>query len=224
MRIRRASPWFVSSALLIAACGSNDASSSPVLTIRSASQGIINGVKDTNTANDNVVAVWAVISDSEAGLCTGTLIAPKVLITARHCVSQMNVEGIDCSGNEVGADYPPSILKVAVGTDPMNQSYPFSAQGVKIFHANTNDLCSNDIALIVLNNNLQISKGLTPRPIRVLSAPTVGEKFTSIGYGKTSTNPYATNDTGVRYIKNNVQITARDYFEFIGTQSICQGD
>lgn len=222
MRIRRASPWFVSAALLIlAACGSNDGpnTSTPV-PVRQATSPIINGTKDSGTANDSVVLLYA---QSAGAMCTGTLIAPKVIVTARHCVSNMKVEYVTCpEGHEAGADFTPSDIKVAIGVDPLNLSYPFAAQGTKIFHPSTDSLCSNDIALLVINNNLQSLKGLTPRPIRVLSKPISGETFTSIGYGLT--NPNNQDSAGTRYYKKNVQVTEVSYFEFIGTQSICQGD
>ncbi len=44
-------------------------------------QAIIDGVPDTDPAHMAVVAIW-----DEAALCSGTLIAPRVVLTAGHCL------------------------------------------------------------------------------------------------------------------------------------------
>jgi len=63
---------------------------------------------------------------------------------------------------------------------------------------------------------------VTPLPVRLEAAYAKGEKFRAIGYGLTDQNDE--NSSGVRYYRDDVQMTSVLSNEFIGTRSICSGD
>ena len=85
------SQWIVSSllatTLIVAACGS-----SPGVTFDATGAGIVNGkplharaTSKKEPLADSVVALVAKNADSES-LCTGTILAPDIILTAAHCV------------------------------------------------------------------------------------------------------------------------------------------
>src|SRR5207249_4339434 len=69
---------------------------------------IVRGVADRGR-DPAVVAV----DIAGEGLCTGTLVGPNVVLTARHCVSK-TVEAVDCPSSkpQISDNYAPSDLSV----------------------------------------------------------------------------------------------------------------
>src|SRR6185295_7441759 len=90
-------------ALLLGACGSADSTTERV---GQESAAIIHGGVDT-TVHDSVVYIFIELPGGYGAACTGTLIAENVVVTARHCVSE-----IDESVNPptVGKDYTASTV------------------------------------------------------------------------------------------------------------------
>ncbi|MFO0569395.1 MAG: S1 family peptidase [Polyangiaceae bacterium] len=192
------------------------------------SESIIGGVDDSGgSAHPSVVMITM-----GGGACTATVIAPKLLITARHCVSQNVTQGIGCdidgnstNGDHVGNNYTPSSIKVYTGVNPQFWGSPV-AVGAQLFVTPGKNLCNNDIALIVLN---QAVAGVTPAKIRTTYPPQLGELVTAVGYGAINDNQMG---SGTRRRRTNVKLLSvgKDWNELIGdgeiaaTQSICSGD
>ncbi len=189
---------------------------------------IIGGVTDSGTGAHPAV----VFLTHQGYSCTGTLIAPKLVLTARHCVSTNITQGIGCdiygasqNGDHVGADYTPSTIQVRTGVSPSFGGSP-AAVGAQVFHPPGNNLCNDDIALIVLN---QAITSATPQKIRYTYAPQIGELATAVGYGGTSESG---NGAGTRRRKPNVPIISvgQDWNELNGAnelsagQGVCPGD
>ena len=210
--------------LVFAGCSGGDPT--PPAT-SSVSEAIIGGVTDSGTgAHPSVVMLT-----NPGGACTGSLIAPKLVLTARHCVSQNITQGIGCdiygtssNGDHVGADYSPSSFSIYTGVNP-NWGSPV-AKGAQLFHVSGKNLCNDDIALIVLDKAVT---GLTPLPIRLDFGPQIGELLTAVGYGAVNDNQVG---AGTRRRRANVPVRSvgQDWNELNGVgefstgQAVCSGD
>jgi MYXO-CTERM domain-containing protein len=171
-------------------------------TVEEAEQEIIGGINSDDSQNS--VVRLTLRSDGGIYMCSGTLIAPNLVLTARHCVSMTaeanvgcNQAGVGDSGGQVFGDYAADELIVTLGlTRPsrmrndMGMMMPFDLgvrpHGMKLYHDDGTNLCNHDLALILLDQsfpNAPIS------PIRLDGPPTVGETFTAVGWGVTDKSP-----------------------------------
>ncbi len=221
MRIAPCVP-LLSLAIVLPACGNQD----PRVLVEDTdqrSEPIIGGVLDSDTSHDGVVLLYA----QSGGMCTGSLISQPgqkgVILTARHCVSNVVSEYVTCS-NDVAGDLYPGSIYVLQGTSPTENSV--IGRGEKLFHVGGTSLCNADIAVMVMQGPVS---GIQPLRVRTEKSTAIGEKFTAIGYGLT--NPNSQYSAGRRYIRENVTVTdlGPKYYglyekEFLGTTSICQGD
>src|SRR5262249_23593254 len=121
-------------------------------------------------------------------VCSGALIAPNIVATARHCVADPFAGPIRCGHSPIGAAYPPRAIDVST-TLSSDNSLPSEAGA---HHAvvdvrvvpDGNDTCGFDVALLVLADVVSTgeAKPLVPRfapPLRD------GDGYAAIGYGAT---------------------------------------
>lgn len=181
----------LSLALLTVACSSGGVegglASENVSTV---GQRIVNGTPSTS-ADDFVVR----INIGGGGLCTGTMIAPNLVLTARHCVSNMN-ENSECG--TFTSNMNPTSFTIALGPNAGTGSV---ARGTKLFTetgTGTNSGCSHDIALIQLDKAVPGAKIAKVR----LYALAVGEAARTVGYGESGNG----NLTPGRYAKAGIKV------------------
>ncbi len=152
-------------------------------------------------------AVLMVQSNTGTSLqnCTGTLVAPNLVITARHCVSNYVDLKFTCDssgnlvsgpGGQMGTLLAASAISIRKGTF---QKPVKLATGTQIFAAATSTMCQNDIALVVLN---QAINDLPIMPIRLYTGTQPGDVIHVVGYGLDADAGF-----GVRYSRSGLIIT-----------------
>lgn len=173
-------------ALIACSDGSEDMSPS-TRAVGRARQAIIGGRPSTSAENATVY-VETVIGDSGDRLkCSGTLVAPNVVITARHCLIVDRIELFCNSDGELsdptkrGTDLrnvPAGDVHVRYGA---NESEFVTAVGSRIFTPVELTVCKNDLGLVVLDRPLAQSYV----PLRIDSIQ-LGEAFRLTGWGFTA--------------------------------------
>lgn len=203
-----------------------------------ASSPIISG---TTSTSDQDAVVLIVLHDSSGqikGTCSGTLVAPNLVLTARHCVSDTD-EGALCTKTgaalQQGAargDLNPRDLSIYTGVDAVQSADNPSraaARGKQFVHENVSTICNADLSFIVLDTavNGRIA------PLRLTGGTREGELLTAVGWGITESN----NLPGSRQQRTNVAVQAVGPLtldaqsqiglgnsEFLVGESICSGD
>ncbi len=166
----------VGGALLLTSGFARAADPEPVATRRDA---IIGGQPSPTSQNAVVVVIT---NDS---WCTGTVVSPTLVMTARHCVYSNTDKGplnLKCAATTGGAPIEaaadPAEYKILVGN---KHALAIGAQGKRLFGGGELDFCRNDIALLELDEPLEIA----PLPLR-LDAPAVeDERGIVVGWGRT---------------------------------------
>ncbi len=186
----------IAAALALCQCGGPNGGE----TLASSAQGIVNG--EVVTTPDSPI----LFLNGPEGQCTATLVAPNLVLTARHCIAQMIEGPFTCTpegdlvlngsgGGQIGQEDTPNQLQFytnarVVGGTAFSSTLPPSAVGSQIFSTGALSVCRDDLAFVVLSTAIA---GIVPAAIRLDNPTTYGELVSAWGYGLTSVvnDPFA---------------------------------
>lgn len=227
---------FATSVLVGSGCSTTPSKAERSEPVRSTSQAIQGGT--TDTTHTFAVGVCngsgAVNSGQCFGRCSGALILPNVVATARHCVDETPKE-IDCSINGSFGPRKTGSLRVTTNTTMAGAASGwYAVQSIAV--PDDSHICGNDIALLILSSSIPgaVAKPITPGVQYQMWDPDHYEPaFVGIGYGITA--PGAT-DSGTRRISKLISVlcvpnstnepcpATINAKEFVGGDGTCSGD
>ncbi len=218
---------------LLCLLGCAPAEQDEVASFARTAQPISGGVEDTTSK-----AVVGIVQAS-GSLCTGSLIAPNVVLTARHCVSPTTGDGSSVVCGTTGFLVPRPASSFFVSTADMvsvEDAGEYLVQEVVTLpdqESNVDDFCGNDIAILILKESVQ---GVAPYIPRLDDAPVVaGEIYSAVGFGAVNGQG---DDSGTRRRRDGIAVECvssdcedHEIFgghvrssEWIGEGGVCQGD
>jgi hypothetical protein len=187
---------------------------------------VVDGYTDTSDT-----AVVALLHQASGSLCSGSLIAPNAVLTARHCVSPTISadDGIVCGQSTFGAPLAAAGFAMTTAHEIMSAAEgEFDAVEVVAAPADGDGFCGHDAAIVILGENVPSTTAspLTPQ----LEAVAVADVYSVVGYGAINGDG---DDFGVRRrrdellvvclgtVCNDSSIVAE---EWQGAGAVCQGD
>lgn len=185
LRAAARSAFALSALACLPACSGAAAPPEPVDATELAIMGGYIDKKDTA-----VVGLAISLFNGTGEICSGTLIAPNVVLTAHHCVAPVLGEGpngINCKVTFFGATYPPNYFAITTA-DLISDTFSGSHNVQEILvPPGGNLICGFDQAILILTDLVDPIEAV-PRAPRVDVPATKGEQYSAIGFGGTDDN------------------------------------
>lgn len=183
-------------------------------------EAIIGGV--ASGPEDDAVAVFG--APDGVGFCSGTLIAPNLVLTAKHFVREKAPSPrYSCTtpSDDLGALRPAAALTVLFGHDLSGAMEPRAVS--RVVDDGRLELCDRDAAVLVLATPVTTVR---PRALRI-TALERGETLTAVGWGMTESGIPDTRRkrSGVTVLpSSNAGAGALGTNEILTTTAVCKGD
>jgi hypothetical protein len=143
-----------------------------------------------------VVAVATTHDDGSITLCSGAMVAPNLVLTARHCVAKAitampacDSHGRSHNGAHIGSDVDPSQIGIYVGPRVSVMGEPPRARGIQTVHPSTRVLCDADVSFVVLD---RVIDDVTILPMRLEGPVEAGDWVVPVGFGGGKQNEIGT--------------------------------
>jgi hypothetical protein len=227
------------------ACASDIATDPGTEKVGHVQQAIIGGT--TSDASQDATVMLVLIDPKQnkrLGVCTATMIAPRLVLTARHCLADTNSEvacdanGTPLLGGEVRGDHDAAALFVFTGKDRApflgdiasngldTTQWKPAGQGIEIIDDKSGTLCNHDLGMLLLKdpiNNVPLAS------LRLDGDVATGEKLLTVGWGVASdeVEPKTRrqrSDVTVKRVGPDEAVPILTKSEFLFDESICLGD
>ena len=208
------------------------------------SQAIVGG-SASDESQDSTVMLFHLdpAGPRRLGICTAALIAPRLLLTARHCVSTTDEQvacdsdGTPLLGASIISNHDPANLFVFTGKDRPEligdapptldpTKWKPAAQGAEIIDDKSGTLCNHDLALLLLKEPILDVPVAT---LRLDGDAASGEKLVTVGWGVTygeiePSKRQQRRGVVVKRVGPSDELPVLTKSEFLFDESICLGD